>query len=191
MHENNKKVVFELNHSNYNNDLPYIESESHSIYFNEQLIFSDIYFQATSKENKNVSIKKEKNIYFNYEQENIIKCVSETSHGNDKNTEITTYSIKNNNSSPDNLYDINFYCNVGNLQDIVNKYYQQISYFSNLNVEFYINNILLYKQTNVPQNPINAFKQISLDKNENIIFHLLHYGDGDKKINQSIKIQNI
>jgi len=192
MIENNKKIVFEIIHPNYNNDIPYVESESNSIYFNEQLIFSDIYFQATDKETKNRSIKKEKNIYFNYEQENIIKCVSEISVANDKNTEIVTYSIKNNNSSPNNLYDINFYCNVSNLQDFANKHYQQHVYYNNLNIEFYINNVLLCKQNSIPQNSINVFKQISLDKNENIILPFYqHYDNEDKKIIQSIKIENI
>jgi hypothetical protein len=181
MPENNKKVVFELNHPNWSNDAPYVESFNNSLFINEQLIFSDIYFQATDKEIKNRSIKKEKNIFFNYEQENIIKYVFNHNIGNYKTLETLSWSIKNNNSSPDNLYDINFHINKQDLKHLEDNHILKQVYGG----DYYINDTLLHTEDEAIN--FNVFKQINLNKNEDITLYIKN----NPKFTFLIKIENI
>jgi hypothetical protein len=157
-----------------------LESINNNVYLNEQLIFSDIYFQATNKETKNLFLKKEKNIFFNYEQENVIKYVCDHFIGKEKNTNIFSLSIKNNSSSPNNLYDINFYRNIEK-----NNFFDTI-FLLREEIEYYINDVLIDAETSQTS---NVFKQINLSKDENIVF-----STKDKSLIQflwSIKIENI
>jgi hypothetical protein len=187
MPENNKKIVLELNKPLWNNNQTDIESINSNIFFNEQIIFSDIYFQATDKETKNRSIKKEKNIYFNYEQKNIIKFNVTHSIGNNNLSEFYSFSIENNNSSPNNLYDVNYSRNCINIVEFVSKY----PYFSKQNV--YINDILLDEYHDILKTNVNIFKQINLSKNDTIIISNSMGIDSMSSDNPnfSIKIENI